>query len=235
MTNNDFEQKLRQEICNAARALNESGIMFAVFAETKCNARYWQRTGNGGLRLKSGANPSEAIRDIYENGRQYATECATAMEIVYCKAILEVYGVTLFNKSFDSLYLMDWDIRNPLLSAAGRMSPVLQLIEGDRGYFANPDHSPDLPQWQGENVIVLGNDSYYGHGIGIKNAESIINALNSRRKQGSSRSAYLMKSAGRPDFALLAKVMYSKKTIAVWKTLPDAIPAIRTESGHSAY
>ena len=67
---------------NAAHALNKSGMGFDVFHKSKCNEDYWFRTDNGGFRLKSGIKGSDAINDIYQNGRKYKTECATAMVIV---------------------------------------------------------------------------------------------------------------------------------------------------------
>jgi protein-glutamine gamma-glutamyltransferase len=247
LTNNDyieFERKLRQSICDAALALHNSGMRFAVFTNTECNTEYWNRTNNGGFSLKTGGTvtPANAIRDIFKNGRRYATECATAMMIVYYKAILDVYGDDLFNRIFNSIYLMDWDIRDPLLIKVGRMEKVgaSGLIPGDRGYFANPDHDPALPQWQGENVIVLDNNMYYGHGIGFANANTIINSLNSRRRSGNARSAYLMDSAGRPDFKKLADAMYSGNTTShlsrpVWREFPTAIPAMRAEAKNGTH
>jgi len=226
-----FEQNLRREIVNAAYALHKSGMSFAVFTKSKCNPDYWTRTSNGGWSLKPGANPADAIRDIFDNGWAYATECATAMVIVYYKAVLEVYGDDLFNKTIKSIYLMDWDVRDPLFAAVGSMNKVPELIPGDRGYFANPDHSPDLPQWQGENVIVLGDGRYYGHGIGINTADHIMNALNSKRGGGNPRPAYLMNSAGRPDFARLERVMTAESAITVWREFPPAFAPIRKEAG----
>jgi len=226
----DFEKELRQAICDSALVLHKSGMRFAIFSDTRCNEEYWNRTSNGGWKLRSGANPANAIRDIFVNGSQYATECATAMTIVYYKAALTVYGDDLFNKTFSSIYLMDWDIRDPLLNKVGRMEPVSKLIPGDRGYFANPDHAPDLPQWQGENVIVLGDDRYYGHGIGIASAEYIINSLNSRRSRENARQAYLMNSAGRPDFEKLARIMNAGNTVAVWRVFPPAVAHKRDEA-----
>jgi protein-glutamine gamma-glutamyltransferase len=216
----DFEQNLRQEIVNAAYALHKSGMRFAVFADSKANSDFWSRTSNGGWRLNPNANPANAVNDIFSNGYKYATECATAMGIIYYKAVLEVYGEELFNKTFKSIYLMNWDIRDPLLAKVGMMNNVEKLLTGDRAYFANPDHSPDLPQWQGENVIVLEDNLYYGHGIGINTAEHIINALNSKRKSGNPQSAYLMGKAGRPDFTMLEKVMMSDKVITIWRGFP---------------
>jgi protein-glutamine gamma-glutamyltransferase len=226
----DFEQKLRTEIVNAAYSLHKSGMSFAIFANTRCNPDYWTRTSNGGWRLNPDAAPSDAVRDIFGNGYRYATECATAMGIVYYKAVLEVYGDELFDRTFTSIYLMDWDIRDPLLNRVGYMESVSSLVTGDRAYFANPDHSPELPQWQGENVIVLGDGAYYGHGIGINSAEHIVKSLNSKRFSGNPRPAYLMSSAGRPDFAKLARVMSSESAVAVWKAFPPAVSERRAEA-----
>jgi protein-glutamine gamma-glutamyltransferase len=228
MNYSEWEQNLRREICAAALALHDSDTAFAVFANSRCNEQYWTRTSNGGWRLRG--RPSDAIGDIFANGRLYATECATAMVIVYYKALLEVCGEDLFNRTFRDIYLMDWDIRDPLLVAVGRMTPATELIPGDRAYFANPDHSPDLPQWQGENVIVLGNDSYYGHGIGVTSADSIISSLNSRRKSQDSRPAYLMNSAGRPDFALLSRLTRQADSVTVWREFPPPVAPVRGEA-----
>lgn len=199
-----FELQLRREIVNAARLLYRSRMGFAVFRLSRCNEAFWDRTSNGGFRLKKDAVPADAIRDIYDNGSAYATECATAMLIVYYKAFLEVYGEERFNSLFKDIYLMNWHTSDPLLKAASTPRPVPELLLGDRGYFANPDVDPQTPQWQGENVIVLPDDLYYGHGVGIHTADQIIRALNGNRKEGSTTTAYLMQSAGRPDIKKLA-------------------------------
>ena len=199
-----FELLLRREIVNAAKALYKSRMGFAVFHRSRCNEKYWDRTSNGGFQLKKGAVPAAAIRDIYDNGSAYATECATAMLIVYYKAFLEVYGEERFNSLFKDIYLMNWHTADPLLKPATTPRPVPELLLGDRGYFANPDVDPQTPQWQGENVIVLPGGLYYGHGVGIHTADRIIQALNGNRREGSTKTAYLMKSAGRPDIKKLA-------------------------------
>ncbi|MCL1881312.1 MAG: protein-glutamine gamma-glutamyltransferase [Oscillospiraceae bacterium] len=231
----DFERKLRQAICDAAIALSKSGMRFAIFKDSKCNESYWHRTSNGGWRLRQDVNASEAVRDIYSHGYKYATECATAMTIVYYKAILTVYGDELFDITFGNgaIYLMDWEFRDPLIRRVGQMFSVNELIEGDRAYFANPDYNPDTPQWQGENAIVLGAGKYYGHGMGVVTAEQIIRSLNNARKPNSTRSAELLNKAGRPDFKQLADVLFayeSGNVPAVWRTFPPAIPVMAVES-----
>jgi protein-glutamine gamma-glutamyltransferase len=205
----DFELKLRDELVNASRKLNKSRLDFEVFRKSKCNEEYWERTENGGFKLKSDVKPNEAINDIFVNGSKYATECATAIVIVTYKALLELYGEELFNKTFPVIHLMDWHDLDRNLWEIGVMDKEKLYLPGDRRYFANPDVDPETPYWQGENVIDLGKGLYYGHGIGTANTEDIIKELNKHRKKDADRSAYLMDSAARPNFKRLYSIRKS--------------------------
>lgn len=201
-----FELRLRKAIIDAAYALNRSSLDFEIFRKSRCNSDFWDRKNNGGFVLKSGVKPSDAIRDIFVNGSKYGTECATAMMIVYYKALLDVYGDTLFNKTFPSIELMNWHNIHRLLREVGQMKKTKDSIPGDRRYFSNPDVDPVTPQWQGENVIDLDGKRYYGHGIGITDADTIIRALNRHRSEGADESAYLNDTVGRPNFIRLANI-----------------------------
>lgn len=226
-----FELSLRNEIVNAALALNSSALSFATFYDARCNPAYWIRTANGGFRLREDVKPSEAIEDIYQHGEKYATECATAMVIVYYKALLTVYGETVFNTLFPTIYLMNWYINEPLLKEVGIPQKEADVLLGDRGYFANPDVDPQTPQWQGENVIVLPKGLYYGHGIGIDTADQIIGALNDNRKPGATQSAYFMDSVSRPNFSKLWDAYQQNKPVVaplatlVWAPFPQPLMA----------
>lgn len=199
-----FELRLRKEIVEASKALNNSRMAFDTFRKSRCNPQYWNRTDEGGFKLKENAKASDAINDIFANGRKYGTECATAMVIVYYKALLNVYSERLFNKIFKKIHLMNWHYLDPLLAETGFLRDKEDYLPGDRRYFMNPDVSPETPYWQGENVIDLGNGMYYGHGVGIYNADVFIRVLNRNRRESGGESAYLLDSVGRPNFKKLA-------------------------------
>lgn len=201
-----FELMLRKEVVDAALALNRSGISFSTFHKSRSNEDYWERLDNGGFKLQSGVSPARAIMDIYEHGPAYATECATAMQIVYYRAILEVFGPEAFNRMFPTIYLMNWHNLDPLIEGVGIPRTVDDLLIGDRAYFSNPDVDPKVPEWQGENVIVMPRGLYYGHGAGIRTAESMIRTLNAHRELGATKSAYLRDVVGRLDYKQLANL-----------------------------
>jgi protein-glutamine gamma-glutamyltransferase len=199
-----FELRLRKEIVQAGRDLDKSTFAFEVFKDSRCNPSYWNRRNDGGFVLKSGVKASEAIRDIYRNGSKYGTECATAMLIVYYKALLHMLPEETYNRLFRRIVLMNWHDISPELRETGLMQHAQDYLPGDRRYFSNPEVDPKTPEWQGENVIDLGDGLYYGHGIGIHKADVIIRVLNENRREGARKEAYLLDRAGRPDFRALA-------------------------------
>ncbi|MDR0813097.1 MAG: protein-glutamine gamma-glutamyltransferase [Oscillospiraceae bacterium] len=204
MANTNFESQMRAAIVEQAQRLYRSGLNFATFRKSFCNSLYWFRTPDGGFSLRSDKKAADAIADIYRNGGQYGTECATAMIIIYLGALLAVTGGSArFNSMFSGVQLMNWHKLPRALAETGRMNTYSSYYPGDRRYFKNPDVDLAHPEWQGENVIDLGGGEYYGHGIGIMSAEQIISDLNTARRSGSSRTSYLMNSAGRPNFGML--------------------------------
>ncbi|MDD3767026.1 MAG: protein-glutamine gamma-glutamyltransferase [Eubacteriales bacterium] len=203
----EFELKLRSAIVSAAADLYRSKLSFAVFRYSYCNTELWTRTENGGFLLKNGISPAAAIEDIYTNGHMYGTECATAMVIVYYKALLDVYPKALYDSLFKRIYLMNWHDIDKNLREVGRMRKPAIYLPGDRRYVKNPEVNPLTPQWQGENLIDLSDGKYYGHGMGIVSIEAAVAALNRNRKEGATTSAYLMDEAGRPNFDHLCNIL----------------------------
>lgn len=195
-----FELKMRDHLVRSALALNESGMAFSTFENSRCNEVYWNRTELGGFRLRQGVLPSQGIINIFQEGRKYATECATAMVIILYHAVLRSIRPADFERMFADILLYDWRYDQDLDLRTTRTNTFLP---GDILYFANPDYNPEKPQWQGENVVDLGRGLYYGHGAGIRTAESLIDFLNEERRFGAMRSAYLVHQATRPGFAYL--------------------------------
>lgn len=198
------ELKLRRSVVAASWGLARSGIRFKVFRDSFANPDYWRRTLNGGFQLRGDVRPSDAIRDIYRNGPQYGTECATAMIIVLYKALLDVMPEEEFNRLYSDIYLMDWAYLDRDLALTDVIDAA-DLLPGDARYFKNPDVNPVTPEWQGENAYYLGGGQYYGHGVGVADADGIIGALNRQRKEGATQSAYLTNSTKRQNYKWLAK------------------------------
>jgi hypothetical protein len=197
-----FELEMRNNIIDAAYGLLKSRFRFRTFRESECNDEFWERSDEGGFSLRAGIKPSDGLYDIYHNGRKYGNECATAIVIIFYKALLEIYKPELFDKLYGDIYLMNWLHEFKHLGVV-TYRDLNEYLPGDCRYFANPDVDPLTPEWQGENTIDCDNGRYYGHGIGISSAEGIIRALNRNRISGSEVSAYLMNTATRPNFKKL--------------------------------
>ncbi|CAG7650075.1 protein-glutamine gamma-glutamyltransferase [Paenibacillus allorhizosphaerae] len=207
-----FELKLREAIVEASRGLDKSAAAFETFRKSRCNPAYWTRTSEGGFRLRDNVRPSDAIRDIYTNGQLYGFECATAIIIVLYKGVLETIGSDSFNRLFGDLYLFAWqhdsDLR--LITEYNKS----ESYPGDVQYFKNPDVNPKVMEWQGENVIRMPGQLFFGHGIGIGNADKIIAKLNRHRKPGSTVSAYMLDESTYPNFFYLQQAAGGRMTRA---------------------
>ena len=101
---------------------------------------------------------------------------------------------------------MNWHSLDPLLREIGVPKPVTDILPGDRAYIKNPDVDPKTPELQGGNVIVLSDNLYYGHGVGITTSERIIRFLNQNRFRGATRSAYMLDSVSRPNYKKLEEI-----------------------------
>jgi protein-glutamine gamma-glutamyltransferase len=199
-----FELSLRAKIIAAAQALLASKADFASFKKSRCNWKYWIRTEQGGFQQRQNVSPSAAIRDIYISGGLYAFECTTAILIVLYKAMLDKLGEPQFNALFNNLLLWSWNYDSDLHLIT--LDNSRESFPGDILYFENPDVSRDTPEWQGENVVKLADDLYYGHGIGNKSAKKMIEALNKHRKPNSQQSAFLRTQVTFPDYKYLSKL-----------------------------
>lgn len=194
-----FDIQLRKHIIMAANDLEKSGATFAPFITSKFNPRIWTKIKYGYL-LNPEIPPSEAIKDVFKNGKEYAFECSTAIVIIYYKAVLDLISVSYFNTLFQRLLVWDWNYDQDLsiITKIGR-----DFIPGDVVYFYNPDYGH--PVWTGENAVYLGDGLYFGHGIGTKTETEMIEALNTLRKKNATKSAYLISQHSRLNTKYLSQ------------------------------
>jgi len=196
-----FELLLREKIIDAAKLLARGKARFTTFEHSSCNEQYWRRNERGGFELRLGVLPSHAINDIFQNSHLYGFECATAIVIVFYKAVLETLPEETFNQLFPNIVLYDWYYDQDL-ALTTRIGD--DYIPGDCLYFINPDFNPETPQWRGENAIPLENGLYYAHGIGITTTEQIIEVLNRHRRKNATKPAYLINQITRVGFKYLS-------------------------------
>ncbi|MCM3117450.1 protein-glutamine gamma-glutamyltransferase [Neobacillus sp. MER 74] len=191
----EFVLLFRTNTLKAARDLNNSQVQFTTFEYAFCNKKYWNRLNNGGFLIKPNVSPTEALLDVLKNGKLYAFDCSTGIAIVLYLAALYTIGSRRFNLLFDGLLLLDWQFDNDL-----RLTQKYgdDFIPGDIVHFNNPDVNPNESHWRAENVIFMAEDQYYGHGVGIKKADTIISFLNKKRKPNARIPAYLMNLITRP-------------------------------------
>jgi protein-glutamine gamma-glutamyltransferase len=192
-----FELQFRTNTLRAARQLDKSGVQFTTFTYAFCNKKYWNRLSNGGFLLKQNLRPSVALLDILKNGKLYAFDCSTGIAIVLYLATLYSIGTTRFDQLFSPLYLMDWQFDNNLQLTQKYGE---DFLPGDVLHFNNPDVNPKESHWRAENVIFMADDQFYGHGVGIKKANTIIDFLNKKRKPNPRIPAYLMNLITRPVY-----------------------------------
>jgi protein-glutamine gamma-glutamyltransferase len=209
----DFELEMRSKLVAAAIALNDSGIRFATFKNSKCNDQFWNLTEKGGFKLRDDVTPTNAILDIFRNGHLYACECATAMVIVLYKGVIDSIGKERFNANFENLLLWDWNYDSDLRLKI--MEDLSEAYPGDILYFENPDYDPKTPEWQGENAVMISDNLYYGHGIGIRTADAMIEVLNRKRKPDSTTSAFLSDQVVYPDYEYIRKLTIRRYPIKI--------------------
>lgn len=224
-----FDVQTRVNLILSCIELLNSGLQFRTFKQSYCNSVFWERTELGGFQLKKGKLPSFGIRDIFANGTKYGTECATAMIVIIYKALLDLYTEDTFNQLFSNLLLYTWDYDKDLklITKNGR-----EVIPGDLVYFKNPQVNPDTMEWQGENSIYLGDDLYYGHGVGVKTEKQIIHNLNSRRFPGAFLSAYLSDLMTRINYRAMSQYASSKMHTNI-KLVPIRDDVVIATVGHT--
>ena len=83
--------------------------------------------------------PSEALRDIFSNGKAYSFECATAMMVIYHKAILDHIGDEAFDRLFSeprNLKFFRWQVEDSDFTEVKRLAHrPSKLMPGSHYYY----------------------------------------------------------------------------------------------------
>lgn len=201
----------RQRIVQAAKDLAASGASFSGSQQTdRVNRELWTMGYGGKMQVRKFlpngeiGKPSAALRDIFAQGQLYGFECATAMMVIYHKAILDHIGDDAFDRHFSEPRLLSffrWSIEDDDFSPLKRVQEDPKLsakppVPGSHYYFKNPDASPANSAFGGENTIYLGNDQWYAHGVVgssgtyIVTTDEIIATLSSLRSPGATTKPF---------------------------------------------
>lgn len=187
----------------AAYEMDAAGHPFELARTHAFSETFWQieKEGHGVFALKEGVRPSDAMNDIFENPYDYGFECATALVIVYYRAVQRALGDEDFDRVFTKMRIGPWSYDRKLRRALFQRTPLSRYkaapdhfdntLPGDYAYIRNWDVSPESKKmgWQGENLIVLPNGLVYGHPFGISTVDTVIDYLNMHRNPGSTESA----------------------------------------------
>jgi len=144
-----LEDRLRQATAKAAKTYGGG------FGPRRLRGNEWN-IGAGGIGELWGGNAHKL---------QYELDCTTATALVMAKGVADTIGTA----DFDKLYTA-FDFADPngaMLEYSGVNSPKEMLL-GDWGYFKNiKDYESHNKggSWIGENVIKVGDDQFWGHGL----------------------------------------------------------------------
>ncbi|SFB04332.1 MULTISPECIES: protein-glutamine gamma-glutamyltransferase [unclassified Bacillus (in: firmicutes)] len=209
-----FELKFRKHIINSSIEMSKSKAKFNILKNSRGNPQYWVMSPLGEFQLRLDVKPSDAIRDIFMNSSLYTFECATSIIIIYYYALLKMIGETKFDQYFRNISLYSWH-----LDSDYRIHTFYgeHVLPGDVLYVNNPDVNPKTFWWRGQNVVDLGDGTYFGHGFSIRTPKEMIELLNEKRKPESQTSAYLTSLITRPLFKDLLSLSAYPRTNETYK------------------
>jgi hypothetical protein len=224
------EIAFRARVVHAAKDLAASGASFAGDAAgDKVNQDLWTMGFGGRMQVRKFladgtlGRPSAALRDIFSNGRAYGFECATAMMVIYHKAMLDHVGDDAFDAMFTeprNLAFFRWSIEDDDFVDVKRLAhKPMPLQPGTHYYYSNPDASPENSAFGGENVLYLGDGQFYAHGIVgdsgtyLVTEKDIVDTLSALRRPGATTKPTREAMAMWLDGHALSK-----------KAFPDGIP-----------
>lgn len=206
------EITFRMNVIRAAKDLAASGAQFSGDQKSdKVNKTLWTLGYGGRMQVRKFVDdrgnlgsPAKAIRDIFQNGRQYGFECATAMMVIFHKAILDTIGDAAFDAFFTEpryLTFFRWSEKDDDYLALERVEQKDdKLVAGSHYYYKNPDASDANSAFSGENVIYLGERNgerlFYAHGVIGRDGNylvtegELLRSLSSLRRPGATQQPF---------------------------------------------
>jgi RHS repeat-associated protein len=173
--------RTRQHVVSRARSAR---MGFALDTGAQFNTDFWEWAKNSKDWRVRGNSAYEALTDMWKkspvsHGTLYSLPCLPATWLVYITAIgdfaYEAKAGPVFERAVGKIPL-----RASGLTIVDSGVPSDDWVPGDWGYIAN-NNPPEVPLkvkranyrryyfpgQEGENIVYLGNDRYWGHGGGI--------------------------------------------------------------------
>jgi protein-glutamine gamma-glutamyltransferase len=148
-----------------------------------------------------GAGSAEVDR-FFGSGSVPQCDCTAAAYIVLAKGLLDTIGATDFDALGYRSQAYPIKRRQPITTA--------QMKLGDWTYFKNYSDYLQVAggAWQGENVIKVGSDQYWGHGGGVRSQSDWYSLLQGyyNSESGRNRTGPIPGFTGHPDFVDVARV-----------------------------
>ncbi len=120
-------------------------------------------------------------------------ECEGACKIIMVRALIDVIGKGTFNALYTS----------STVPMRAHDVPISQMSKGDWGWLLNDPRYQDRPVdygFAGENIIKLGNDSYFGFPVGPQSeaawTQTLIDAFNEDLQPGETKITALPPGSG---------------------------------------
>ncbi|MFT7625667.1 MAG: hypothetical protein ACI9WU_004858 [Myxococcota bacterium] len=241
---NAFDALIQKGITTSVDALtddyNRPRFDFALFGASnpadrpRFDSDYFLADPVGTFRLQPGVTASVALNAFFAAPEGYGMECATAISVIHYAAVRYAFFAAtgsddLFDQRFTDMTIgrLYQGTENDIRMARKEVG-TSNMGLGDHAYFHNPSVHPDAVAggWNGENVIILGDDLYFGHPFGVTSSAEIIEKLNSVQDAAIAEpeSAYLGGPVYRLEGAALwptVKTYLTDKNLEFWNGEPD--------------
>lgn len=207
-------------VVSACLEMHQAHHEFAIAPRQKFSSEFWRRDGQlshfATFHLKPGAKASAAMNDVFLHPDAYRFECATALVLVYYRAIQKLIGDADFDRIMGDLKIGPWEFEADLerfLLRSGRGDQPATEARAEALKFGEYTYTKNwaVSWWgwakgcQGQNQIRLDQDLYYAHSYELVGQGDIVARENGARVFGAQTSASMTDRQERLDPKLLAE------------------------------